>query len=62
MKIKCEKCSRDFEMPNSFYGRIVCENCDPFMKNTLTETRIDMKRWHMGEYKPELDIHWEEPT
>lgn len=31
MKIKCSKCGREFEMPDGFCGRIICEDCDPAM-------------------------------
>ena len=30
---KCSKCGYKFEMPINFMGRILCENCDPFMTN-----------------------------
>ena len=37
MKIeKCCKCMREFEMPDSFIGSILCENCDPFMNPPQT--------------------------
>lgn len=32
MKIKCSKCSREFEVPNGFGGRVICEDCDPAMQ------------------------------
>ena len=32
MKIcKCRKCQRPFEMPDSYLGTILCEDCDPHM-------------------------------
>jgi len=33
-KITCCKCGRVFDMPDDFSGTILCENCDPVMKES----------------------------
>ena len=32
MKIKCSKCSNEFEVADGFCGIILCEDCDPAMQ------------------------------
>ena len=36
MKIeKCRKCNSEFEMPDNFAGKILCEQCDPAMSKAV---------------------------
>lgn len=31
--VKCCKCGNGFEMPDNYFGNILCEACDPFMQD-----------------------------
>ena len=34
-ELKCVKCKSKFEMPDDFYGEILCEGCDPAMQKSI---------------------------
>ena len=46
-KEKCQKCKKEFEMPDNFYGTIICEKCDPFL-NPKTESNLLQRKQNRG--------------
>ena len=56
-KIKCWKCQKEFEMPDDFVGRILCEDCDPFMSSVPSNwERIVGELTDFEDWLDELDI------
>ena len=49
---KCSKCGHKFIMLKGFIGRILCEDCDPFLSGCTPEARRILKD---KKYKPTKD-------
>mgnify|MGYP001573659361 FL=1 len=58
-ELKCVKCKSKFEMPDDFYGGILCEGCDPKMQKP---TKAWLVRDKVGKMKRSIWFNREHAT